>query len=45
MSFINSNEFSVGIQELLEALKLDPKYKKSLYLVIALAFKKLNKID
>ena len=29
----------------METLQLDPKFKKSLYLVIALAFKKLNKID
>lgn len=45
MSYINNNEFSLGIQELLETLAIDPKYKKSLYLVIALAYKKLNKID
>lgn len=44
MSFINNNEILFGISELEEALVLDPAYKKSLYLMIALAYKKLNKI-
>jgi len=33
------------VEELLETLALDPIFKKSLYLVIALAFKKIGKID
>lgn len=45
MSYINSNEFSLGIEELFETLALDPAFKKSLYLVIALALKKIGKID
>lgn len=45
MSYINTNEFSQGVEQLLETLTIDPLFKKSLYLVIALAFKKLGKID
>ena len=34
----------LGISELEECLALDPLYKKSLYLMIALAYKKINKL-
>lgn len=43
MSLINNNEFNLGIDELLHTLELDSNYKKSLYLVIALAYKRLQK--
>jgi tetratricopeptide (TPR) repeat protein len=43
MSLINSNEFNLGIEELTHTLELDPNYKRSLYLVIALAYKRLQK--
>lgn len=43
MSLINNNEFNLGIDELLHTLELDANYKKSLYLVIALAYKRLQK--
>lgn len=45
MSLINNNEFSLGIEELAQTLELDPNYKRSLYLVIALAYKRLQKYD
>ena len=45
MSLINNNEFNLGIDELSRTLEMDPGYKKSLYLVIALAYKRLLKYD
>lgn len=44
MSLINNADFQPGIHELQETLHLDPYYKKTLYLIIALAYKKLNLI-
>jgi hypothetical protein len=45
MSLINSNELGLGIDELTITLNIDGEYKKSLYLVIALAYKRLQKFD
>jgi hypothetical protein len=45
MSLINTNDFVAGIDELLLTLEIDAHYKKSLYLVIALAYKRLQKYD
>lgn len=45
MSLINTNDFIGGIDELLLTLEIDANYKKSLYLVIALAYKRLQKYD
>ena len=45
MSLINNNDFERGIDELVRTLELDPNYKRSLYLVIALAYKRLQKYD
>lgn len=45
MSLINTNDFAAGIDELLLTLEIDANYKKSLYLVIALAYKRLQKYD
>lgn len=45
MSYINHNDFQLGIDELNHTLEIDPNYKRSLYLVIALAYKRLIKYD
>ena len=45
MSLINNNQFNLGIDELNKTLEMDANYKKSLYLVIALAYKRLMKYD
>jgi tetratricopeptide (TPR) repeat protein len=45
MSYINNNDFNLGIEELVQTLELDPNYKRSLYLVLALAYKRLLKYD
>lgn len=42
MSFINSGEFTSGTKSLKTVLDMDPHYKRSLYLVVALACKKLG---
>jgi hypothetical protein len=45
MSYINTNQLPLGIQGLQETLQRDNRYKKSLYLVLALSYKKMNKIS
>lgn len=45
MSLINNNQFNLGIDQLTHTIQLDANYKRSLYLVIALAYKRLMKYD
>ena len=45
MSLINNNEFTQGIESLVKTVDMDANYKRSLYLVIALAYKRLGKFD
>ena len=45
MSYINSNQFTFGIEKLLESISIEPTFKRSLYLALALAFKKMGKVD
>ena len=41
MSYINIGRYNQGIEKLVEVIKTEPEYKRSLYLALALAFKKL----
>ena len=45
MSLINNNEFELGIEELVHLVGVEPQFKKSLYLVIALAYKRIEQYD
>jgi hypothetical protein len=42
MSLINKGEHRQGIESLEKVVSLNPKYKKTVYLIMALANKKLN---
>jgi hypothetical protein len=42
MSLINKGEHRQGIESLEKVVGLNPKYKKTVYLIMALANKKLN---
>ena len=42
MSLINKGEHKQGIESLQKVLEINPKYKKTVFLIMALANKKLN---
>lgn len=43
MSLINLSELSLGIEALSKVIQSNPIYKKTVYLIMALAYKKLFK--
>jgi tetratricopeptide (TPR) repeat protein len=45
MSLINTDDLQEGAKALNKAVELNPYYKKTLYLILALAYKRLGNYD